>query len=213
LEELKALKREAWVLEECAMLAGLVVPEKTLDLEGYFDIKGARQLTSRSLAVLRELYAMREALARGAGRPPFKVLNAETLREIAERRPNGAEELRRITGCTPQVIQRYGAAILAAVTRGETIPESALPVMPRRARPGLPGRVRRRLEALRAWRSETARRLALDPGVLLPGRLIERLAVAGPMDLGSLEAMEGFRRWRVKEFGTEILGVLASHAE
>jgi ribonuclease D len=213
LQELKARKREAWALEECAALARLAVPERTLDPDGYFEIKGARQLTGRGLAVLRELYGMREALARNAGRPPFKVLSEEVLRELAEQRPTSTAELRRIKGCTPQVIQRYGEALLAAVNRGEVIPESNFPVVPRRPRPSLPARVRRRMDALRAWRSDTARRHGLDPGVLLPGRLIERLALAAPTDPASLEAVEGLRRWRIKEFGEEILGALAPYAE
>jgi ribonuclease D len=213
LEELKTRKRDAWVLEECAALAGLVVPDKTPDLDGYFEIKGARQLSGRGLAVLRELYAMREALARSAGRPPFKIVNAETLRDVAERRPTSLADLQRIKGCTSQVIRRHGDAILAAVNRGEAIAESALPVAPRRPRPSLPARVRRRMDALRAWRSEAARRHGLDPGVLLPGRLIERLALGAPTDLPRLEAIEGLRIWRVSEFGAEILSALAPYAE
>jgi ribonuclease D len=213
LEELTARKREAWALEECAALARLVVSEKTQDPDAYVEVKGARQLTGRGLAVLRELYGMREALARTAGRPPFKVLSAETLLELAERQPANAAELRRIRGCTPRVIEHHGQAILAAVNRGQAVPEPALPVAPRRPRASMPSRVRRRMEALRAWRSEAAHRLALDPGVLLPGRLIERLAHAAPTDLLALEAVESFRRWRVKEFGGEILGTLAPYAE
>jgi ribonuclease D len=213
LGELKTRNREAWVLEECAALARLVVPEKTPESDAYVDIKGARQLTGRGLAVLRELHGLRETLARSASRPPFKVLSAETLLELAERRPARASDLRRIRGCTSRVIERHGEAILAAIARGETLPESALPVAPRRPRPSAPSRVRRRMEALRAWRSEAARRLGLDPGVLLPGRLIERLAQAAPTDLRSLEGVENFRLWRVTEFGGEILGTLAPYAE
>ncbi|PYM36410.1 MAG: hypothetical protein DME17_10130, partial [Candidatus Rokuibacteriota bacterium] len=69
--------------------------------------------------------------------------------------------------------------------------------------------VRRRVQALRAWRAAAAERLALDPGVLLPGRLIERLAEAAPADLAALAAVEGLRRWRVQEFGPVLLAALA----
>jgi hypothetical protein len=49
----------------------------------------------------------------------------------------------------------------------------------------------------------------LDPGLLLPRRLIEPLAQRAPTDLPALETVEGMRRWRVAEFGTEILAALS----
>ena len=82
------------------------------------------------------------------------------------------EDLLGIKGVTPHVIRRYGDAIPAALRRGEAVPETELPVPPRRPRPVVPAAVRQRIERLRAWRAAAARRLGLDPGVLLPGRLI-----------------------------------------
>jgi len=68
--------------------------------------------------------------------------------------------------------------------------------------------VRRRIEAIRAWRTEAAPRFALEPGVLLPNRLIGLVAEAGPRDLDALAAVDGFRRWRVDAFGRELLAAL-----
>jgi ribonuclease D len=210
LDELRALGRDAWVLEECAALAAGVPPERVEDPDAYLDIKGARALPPRSLAVLRELYALRETLALRADRPPFKVLGNETLRDIAAARPASVEDLLGIKGVTPHVIRRYGDAILAAIRRGEAVPETELPVPPRRPRPVVPAAVRQRIERLRAWRAAAARRLGLDPGVLLPGRLIERVAEAAPADLGALARVEGLREWRARELGTGILEALAA---
>jgi ribonuclease D len=70
--------------------------------------------------------------------------------------------------------------------------------------------VRRRADALRAWRADAAKRVGLDPGFLLPQRLIDRLAADPPADRGALEAVEGMRRWRVDLSGDEILQVLAA---
>jgi len=208
LDELRARGRDSWVLEECAELAGGVPADRAEDPDAYLAIAGAKSLTARSLAILRELYAAREALALSADRPPFKVMGAETLRDIAVARPGSAAELLKIAGCTPRVVGRYGEAILAAVDRGNAVPEDRLPAFTRLPRPVVPAAVRRRIDALRARRSAEAVRLGLDPGVLLPGRLIERIARAGPSDLGGLAKIDGVRHWRVQELGAMIIGAL-----
>src|SRR5207237_785047 len=52
--------------------------------------------------------------------------------------------------------------------------------------------------------------LALDPGVLFPQRLIDRLAADPPRDLAALEQVDGVRRWRVEVFGPDLLKALAT---
>jgi ribonuclease D len=68
--------------------------------------------------------------------------------------------------------------------------------------------VRRRIEALRLWRTEASPRAGLEPGLLLPNRLIGAIAHAGPRDRAALARVEGVRRWRVEGFGAEILAAL-----
>jgi ribonuclease D len=80
--------------------------------------------------------------------------------------------------------------------------------MPPERRPVIPPAVQRRVDVLRAWRAEAARRLALDVSLVLPQRLLDKVAEAAPRDLAGLEQVEGLRRWRVREVGGEILAVL-----
>jgi ribonuclease D len=72
----------------------------------------------------------------------------------------------------------------------------------------IPGAVSRRIEALRRWRAGATERIGLDPGVLLPNRLIGVIAAAGPRTLDALARIEGVRRWRVETLGGEILAAL-----
>ena len=213
LGELGARGRETWVLEECAALAALVVPERPVDPEAYLKLRGARALPSRSLAILRALFALRLRLALSRDRPPFKIFADETLRELAARRPRDTTALLAVPGCTSGVVERFGAAILAAVEEGETLPESDLPIPSRRpAPPAVPAPVRRRTEALKAWRAAAATRLDLDPGVLLPGRLIDLIAAVPHLDLEALARLDGLRSWRVREFGAELITTVVPHA-
>ncbi len=209
LGDLRALGREGWLEEECAALAALPVPERTAEEDGHRRIRGAARLGPRGLAVLQALHLQREAWARAEHRPPFKVLSPETLLAVAERLPRDRQALAGLPGLSPRLLERYGPGLLAAVERGLVAPLSP---PSRGARP--PGRpavtpaARVRAEAVRRWRAEAAEALGLDPGVLLPQRLIDLLAVEPPATLDRLAAVPGFRRWRVEAFGPAILAAL-----
>src|SRR5262249_61088270 len=103
-----------------------------------------------------------------------------------------------------------GGAPLPAGAGGGPVPEGALPARPRRPRPSVPAAVRRRAEALRAWRTAACQGLGLEPGLVLPQRLIDRLAADPPRDLDALVTLDGFRRWRAGLFGQEVLKALAA---
>jgi ribonuclease D len=200
------------VQEECDALAAIPPAKRIFDPEDYLRMKGAKELSDRDLAVLRELFIAREDWAHEAGRPPFKVLGTEVMVGVAAGKPRRLQELSRIPGCSPKVIQRYGERILAAIARGEAVPKAGLPTFPRGKKPRVPPAVQRRIEALTRWRARDAERLRLDPGLLLPRRLIEQLAEQNPADRQALSRLEGLRRWRIETFGVEILEVLASAA-
>ncbi len=208
-DELTRVGRLAWVEEECAALAAQPVAERVTDPAAYAGLKGARDLSARSRAILRELHELRETLARRLDRPPFKVFNDDVLVRLAVAAPPDREPLAAVAGMTPRVIARWGNEVLAAIARGLALPESDLPMLERRPRPNVPAAVRRRIESLRVWRTEATPRFGLEPGVLLPNRLISTVADAAPRDADSLARVEGFRRWRVEAFGSEILAALA----
>jgi len=89
--------------------------EKVFDPEGYRRLPRARDLDPAGRGVLRALWIAREARAREADRPPFKVLAEETLVLIAQARPRTVEELARVRGVTPAVLRRMGDDVLRAV--------------------------------------------------------------------------------------------------
>lgn len=208
LQELRRRGRETWVDEECQALAAMPAAQRIFDPEDYIRLKGARRLDGRGLAVLRELYVAREAWAHEAGRPPFKVLGNESLIRLAGERPPARGSLRKIPGCSTKVVQRYADSILTAIARGTAIPEAELPRYAQARKPRVPPAVQRRIEALTRWRAEAAERLGLDHGLLLPRRLVERLAEEAPGSVEALCRIEAFRRWRAEAFGQEILAVL-----
>jgi ribonuclease D len=210
IEELERAGRLAWVQEECAALAAQPAPERAVDPDAYVGVKGARELPPRGLAVLRELWAAREQLARAADRPPFKVVGEDTLLKMAQALPRDAATLGTIPGVTPRVLGRWGGALLGAVARGLALADDELPMLPRRPRPVIPGAMSRRIDKLRRWRTGATERIGLEPGVLLPNRLITAIAAAAPRTLDELAGVDGVRRWRVDTFGAEVIAALTA---
>lgn len=200
--------RQAWLTEECAALEEIPASSRVFDPEGYLTLKGAKVLDGRGLAVLRALFLAREEWAHTFGRPPFRLLGNDAMLAVARERPAAPADLLGLPGCTPKVVDRLGPRILEAVQRGLGAAEIEPSAFPRYERPHVPPAMRRRIEALTAWRAAAAERLQLDPGVLLPRRLIERLAETAPGGLPELEAIEGMRRWRIAALGPELLAVL-----
>ncbi len=205
-DELERIGRLAWVEEECAALAAEPPPERAPDPQAHLRLKGARELSPRGQAIVKVLQVLRERLAVAADRPPFKILSDATLVAVAQAAPATLATLATVPGCTERVVARWGPAILEAVATARDLPESALSTTtPPPRPPGVPAVVRRRIEALRAWRLTAAPQLGLDPGVLLPNRLIRPIAEVGPRSGEALASVPGVRRWRVEALGDQIL--------
>jgi ribonuclease D len=201
--------RLEWVREECEVVAALEPQLKRQNPDAYLGIKGARRLRPRQLAALRELHAWRERRAEETDRPAFKILGNETLRKVAERRPRTLPELRHVPGVLPRLRGRADD-ILGALRRAAELPDSELPVIPRSARPVVSAEVLQRTTRLKEWRTRRAAELRVEVSVVLPQRLIDRVAAAGPQDPAALAAVEGLRRWRLEAFGDELLAAVAA---
>jgi ribonuclease D len=209
-ERLAARLEEAgrleWVREESAAVAALEPARRGRDPEAWQKVKGARRLTRRQQAVLRAVFAWREALADRTDVPAFKLLSSETLLELAERQPGDITALAAIKGLLPR-LRREADAILAAIARAAGLPDGELPLLTTTPRPVVSEATRRRIEALRAWRATEAARIGVDVSVVLPQRLLERVAEAGPRAPADLDGVEGLRRWRREAFGEELVRV------
>ncbi|MDD2851252.1 MAG: HRDC domain-containing protein [Desulfuromonadaceae bacterium] len=198
--------RLSWLEEEGQIVCQARVAEKGGPL--FLHCKGASKLRGHNLAILEELLQLRDRQSELLDRPPFKVLSAETLFEVAETKPGSLHELSLVKGMTPRQLQRHGAAIMSAVERGATTPESLLPCFPRSAKKEVLERVKDRLKKLKAWREQYSMYLGLDPGVLAPNWLLEAIADTESATPEELDTISGMREWQKRLFGAELPRVL-----
>jgi ribonuclease D len=81
----------------------------------------------RALAVVRELWEVRDAIAREADLSPRRVLADQAIIEAARQLPASRPQLDKISGFVARNARRHGAQWLAAVRRARELPDSELP--------------------------------------------------------------------------------------
>jgi ribonuclease D len=174
-------------------------------------MKGARDLSRRELAVLRELVPWRDTVAGALDRATFRVLGNEQLLEIARVQPRTREALGKIKGMPRAILDQRGADLLDAVTRALAIADSDLPRYPRAARWDRDPEFDARVSALKTARDTAAKRLTLDPGVLCSRDRLEAVARRNPSTVDELAEVPELRRWQVAELAEDFVRALEPH--
>jgi ribonuclease D len=209
--ELRAKERLSWAQEEFEHAAAIERPEKEFDAGGFRRIKGNRDLSLQEQAMLRALYMSRDKIARQLDVPPFKVINNSVLLNLVKQPPQSAREMLDRPGISYRVARKFAGEILRTFEENRQFDPSVLETSPRNNWKPLSRIAKLRLESLKNWRQAKAKELNLHVGVVFPANLLENLAVIPPADLQELSEMPGMRRWRVREFGEEVLQLINNH--
>jgi ribonuclease D len=207
-DQLERKDRMSWAAEEFARLEAVEFnPDDPAN--NFFKVKGARDLTRRELALLKELVQWRDGVAASLDRATFRVMGNETLLDISRLAPSTASELAAIKGVSRSISESRIADVLAAVARGLAVPEVDLPKFPKAARWDRDPKFDERVSALKAVRDGVAAKLDLDPGVLCSRERLETVARKLPTTIEELEAIPHLRRWQVALMGAEMLKAVA----
>jgi ribonuclease D len=205
--ELERRGRLHWAQEEFARLEGTRW-EVEESMEGFLRLKGARDLSRRELAVLREIANWRDTVAAQLDRATFRVMGNEALFEIARRAPKNTAELGAIKGMPKGMIERAGADIISAIRRGMGAPEAELPKFPKGQRWNKDRDFDDKVARLKSVRDAAATRLDLDPGVLCSRERLENVARSGAKTIDDLAAVPDLRRWQIEEMGEGFVRAL-----
>jgi ribonuclease D len=209
--ELDRRGRLDWAKEEFARLEGTRW-EAEEAMEGFLRLKGARDLSRRELAVLREVANWRDTVAAQLDRATFRIMGNEVLFELARTTPRSVSELAAIKGMPKGMLERAGSDIVAAVRHGSEVPEADLPKFPKGQRWNKDRDFDDRVARLKSVRDAAAIRLELDPGVLCSRERLENIARSGAKNVEELAAVPDLRRWQIEEMGEGFVRVLSAGA-
>jgi ribonuclease D len=208
--DLEARGRLSWAEEEFARLESVRWTPTETNGGSFLRIKGARALTRRGLAVLKELVPWRDAIAAELDRASFRVVSNDALLSLAGAPPRSLDDLAKVRGLSPRLVAERGAALLSVIERGVAVPEKDLPRFPRAARRAADPAFDQAVDRLKRVRNEAAARLGLDPGVLCPKGTLEAVARARPKAAVALAEVPEIRRWQVETLGEDFLRALGS---
>lgn len=205
-DSLERKGRWHWAKEEFARLEGT---QWEADDTGssFLRLKGARDLTRRELALLRELVTWRDMVAKGIDRSTFRVVTNDVLLEMSRRSPRSMDDLRSIKGIGRGILENRGHELLEAAARGRAVPENELPRFPKAARWDRDPLFDERVARLKQVRDASAAQLELDPGVLCARDRLEAVARAKPRHIDEVHALPELRGWQI-----EVLGPAFVHA-
>jgi ribonuclease D len=210
--QLLAKGRMAWAQEEFTRLEQTQWAQEDESLV-YLRVKGARDLTRRELAVLRELVPWRDGVAKEMDRATFRVVSNDVLLEIAKSQPRTKQALGVIKGMPRGVLDQRADVMLACVATAMAVPEGDLPRFPKAPRWEKDPEFDDRAARLRTVRDAVATSLELDPGVLCSREKLEGIARRLPSSMEELYQTPDLRRWQADLLGPAILKALRTSGD
>jgi ribonuclease D len=206
-EALERAGRWEWSLEEFQRLEGLRWEDEDASA-AFLRVKGARDLSRRELARLRELVQWRDRVAAELDRATFRVVGNDVLLEAARRVPRTIPELLEIKGVPRALAERRGRELLDALKRGEAVSDADLPKFARSQRWEREADFEENVSRLKRVRDDIAKRLSIDPGFLCSRDRLEAVVRQRPATLADLSEVKDLRRWQVSVLGGEFLEAL-----
>ncbi|MDO5048416.1 MAG: HRDC domain-containing protein [Actinomycetaceae bacterium] len=183
-------------------------PNRWRTIPGAGKIRGRRQL-----AILEELWKVRERIAEEKDLAPTRLIRNRTLVSLAFKPPRNKRSLLNIQEMRRPRTRAYTDEWVAAIRRGKSRADADLPPL---KRPYMPGELPKpsgwkmshpdefkRLQVVRKVVSKRADDLGIDPARVLEPRVQRRLAWDDPAlsgaDLAKYLTRHGARQWQIEQ--------------
>lgn len=130
-DELAGRGRLDWLGDDFAVLTDPATYENPPE-QAWRRLRGLQKFRGSALSCAQTLAAWREQRAQRENRPRKWVLDDDALLTLARIRAQSVDDLKRVRGLQPPVIERYGAELLAQLEAGrqhapEPLPDSERP--------------------------------------------------------------------------------------
>ena len=189
--------RENWTNQE--MLHITTAKGYDLDPKQAYKRLKFRNMTPRTLAVLREVACVREVYAQQKNRPRRHIMKDETLLDIAASKPNHINELTKIRRIEQNLNKEYANDILKAVQIGLNTAEEDLPIIEKK-HPASEGE-QAIIDLLKALLKDCSQNSNVTPRILANAEDLKTIVQEENPDVPALKG------WRKEIFGKRALGI------
>lgn len=203
-EQLRAADRLEEAREYMDDATRFELKSEAFDPDGFWQLFRPNSLSRHDVAVLRELYILRDGLAQAVDHPPPRLIPNKALLEIVKLRPRSAKRLYDIRGLPAWLIRQSGAEIIEAVQHGLA---SRAP-LERPPRERIPPQIAERYTALHNWRKKTAMARGVESDVIISRGALWEIARRQPASVDELGDIRGLGPWRRATYGSALVAVV-----
>jgi ribonuclease D len=187
--------RAQWAAEENHALEAVRYGRD--ELRPHLRLAGKYRITPAELPLFRELYALRDRVARQLDRPSYMVLSNDRLAELAREPITSLGALRGAGGLHPDLKRSPYADELVALATAELAPDGPLPADQRRPVPfkrRFNGPAAARAEARETLLQSLKNHLATDYSPVLANTVLSNRLIGDVVEQGSLAALRPWQR-------------------
>jgi len=187
--------RAQWAIEENHALEAVRYGRD--ELRPHLRLAGKFRIGPQELPLFRELYALRDRVARQLDRPSYMVLSNDKLAEITHQPIASHGALRTASGLHPELKRSPYADELVALATAELAPDGPLPADQRRPQPfrrRFGGPVAARAEAREALLMSLKNHLATEFSPVLANTVLSNRLIGDVVEQGSLTALRPWQR-------------------
>ncbi len=182
------------------------VPQRLFNPEGFWSLRGIRELPVGARPIVAELFLYREAEAQRRNLPPFKVFTNEVILALARSAPRNHAEMNALRGVPGAVRRQYGDILLELIEKGRGAP---VPKPPQRSQATEVG-ILERFERLQHWRKEMAQQRGVESDGIITRETMWAIAHLNPLSLDELAQVTTLGPHRLALYGPQILHQLST---
>ena len=158
------------------------------------------KISSQEMPIFRELFMLRDAVARQLDRPPYHVLSNDRLAELARNPIETAMQLRTANGLHPELKRSPYAEQLLNIGTTDLEPDAPIPADQRKFpfRRRLNGTAAARADAREALLMALKGHLATDHGSTMANMVLSNRLIADIIELGTENALRPWQQQLLK---------------